>query len=78
LKISYIGYEIDTIRKEYSKEVDIMLDFNQFIDRHGEIVVQALIENMERFEGLRVESTLPLVIRWQNLFARVSEQRRVA
>jgi hypothetical protein len=34
-------------------EVLVMLDFNSFVGRHGEHGVQAIIEGIERREGIR-------------------------
>jgi hypothetical protein len=53
-----------------------MLDFEQFIARHGEIAAQAILENLERFEGRRGEKILPLAERWQRLMP--AEQRSAA
>lgn len=42
-----------------------MLEFETFVARHGEVVAQALIENIERFEGVRSNIYIPLEQRWQ-------------
>lgn len=41
-----------------------MLDFHEFIMRHGESAVQDLIERMERYENIRGNDYLPLEQRW--------------
>ena len=44
-----------------------MLHFEQFVARHGEVVAQAILENLERFEGVRSNTAVPLEQRWENL-----------
>ena len=44
-----------------------MLQFDQFVARHGEIVAQAVLENLERFEGVRSNTSIPLEQRWESL-----------
>ena len=44
-----------------------MLHFDHFIARHGEIAAQAIIENLERFEGVNAGRVLSLEERWQRL-----------
>jgi hypothetical protein len=44
-----------------------MLDFNSYIARHGEDGVQAIIERIERVEGIRSRVLLPLETRWNAL-----------
>jgi hypothetical protein len=41
--------------------------FEQFVAQHGEVATQAIIENMERFEKIRVASGLSLEERWRRL-----------
>lgn len=41
-----------------------MLDFNAYVSRHGEYGVQAIIERIERFEGIRANVCAPLEDRW--------------
>jgi hypothetical protein len=48
-------------------ESHFMSDFNRYVTRHGEIGLQALIEGMERREGLKVDDRTPLEIRWNAL-----------
>ena len=56
-----------------------MAHFDQFIARHGEVVTQAIIENLERAEGIRAEQVMGLSLeeRWHTLMQGAS-QRRVA
>ncbi len=55
-----------------------MLEFETFVARHGEVAAQAIIENIERFEGVRSNSTIPLEQRWQVLMHQPSDQRIAA
>ncbi len=42
-----------------------MFDFEKFIARHGEIGTQALLENVERREGIRHgDEPVDLEVRW--------------
>lgn len=44
-------------------------DFETFLMRHGESAVQALVEQMERSQGLSFPSDSPLEDRWISLMA---------
>ncbi len=44
-----------------------MLDFDTYIARHGEHGVQAIVERIERVEGLGSRVLLPLEARWNAL-----------
>ena len=44
-----------------------MFDFNKFVERHGEVAAQALLENVERFEGIRREMPVSLEERWHGV-----------
>ncbi len=46
-----------------------MTKFDQFVARHGEVVTQSLIENLEHAEGVQSEqmTTKTLEERWQRL-----------
>jgi hypothetical protein len=55
-----------------------MLHFEQFVARHGEIVAQAVLENLERFEGVRSNTAIPLQQRWENLILQSPRQRLAA
>lgn len=46
-----------------------MLHFDHFVARHGEVAAQAIIENMERFQGVKTHYLLSLEERWQRLIA---------
>lgn len=41
-----------------------MLDFNAYLSRHGEHGVQAIVERIERFEGIRANTSALLEDRW--------------
>jgi hypothetical protein len=43
------------------------LDFEAYVARHGESSTQALIERLERYEGVRSNIVLSLEERWQHL-----------
>jgi len=44
-----------------------MLEFDKFVARHGEVVAQAILENLERHEGIRSNTGAPLQQRWHRL-----------
>lgn len=44
-----------------------MLDFHKYLMRFGEHGVQAIVENVERNEGIRHEKPLPLEHRWNKI-----------
>ena len=44
-----------------------MLDFNKYVDRHGEFWVQGIIEQIERVEGICATANVTLEYRWQAL-----------
>jgi hypothetical protein len=44
-----------------------MLSFEKYVARHGESGVQAIIEAIERKEGVRHADALPLETRWNAL-----------
>lgn len=41
-----------------------MPDFHSYLMRHGEYGVQNLIEQIERREGIRPDTSVPLESRW--------------
>ncbi len=55
-----------------------MLQFDQFVARHGEVVAQAILENLERFEGVQSNRSVPLEQRWTQLMSFASDQRLAA
>jgi len=44
-----------------------MLNYNEYLMRHGEFGVQAVIEQIERVEGISSDSCVPLESRWMLL-----------
>jgi hypothetical protein len=44
-----------------------MPNYHQYLMRHGEHGVQALIERIERYEGIRANIILSLEERWAHL-----------
>ncbi len=54
-----------------------MIQFDKFVARHGESAAQAIIENIERFEGVKAQYILSLEERWQRLM-HVSETQGLA
>jgi len=56
-----------------------MLDFDQYVMRHGEFWVQAIIEQVERNEGVRARFNTTLEQRWDVVMnVPTAEQRLVA
>jgi hypothetical protein len=55
-----------------------MLDFDTYVDRHGEGWVQALIERLERYEGITANIYLSLEERWDSLMRLNPAQQRMA
>lgn len=55
-----------------------MLDFEKFVARHGEFAVQAIIEGLERHEGIYINRDIPLEDRWNALMQSVPTQHRMA
>lgn len=47
-----------------------MPDFNTFLMRHGESVLQDLVERIERNEGIVAHTNLPLEERWDALMTK--------
>jgi hypothetical protein len=43
----------------------LMIEFNTYIARHGDIGVQALIEKLERYDGVRPQLSASLEERWK-------------
>ena len=43
------------------------MDFDKFIERHGEIATQALIENVEHYRGIRNQTHKVLSDRWHKV-----------
>ncbi len=46
-----------------------MPNFESFVARHGEFSVQALLERIERYEGVRSAAGASLEDRWEALMA---------
>jgi hypothetical protein len=64
--------------KKSSFEATAMPDFEQYVARHGEFGVQAIIERLERYEGIRSRIGVPLEERWAFLMQPVQQQQRLA
>jgi len=45
----------------------MIIEIEQLVNRYGEVVVQAIVENLERYEGVRSEAAVSLEQRWQRL-----------
>jgi hypothetical protein len=56
----------------------MILEFETFIARHGEVVAQAILENIERFEGIRSSTATSLEERWFAVIQTGTEQRLAA
>jgi hypothetical protein len=55
-----------------------MLNFEQYLARYNEFGVQAIIENLERYEGIRANITISLEERWNALMQDSPSQQRLA
>lgn len=58
-----------------------MINFDKYVARHGEFGVQAIIERIERYEGIRasIDAPLPLEERWNALMrSPPAQQQRLA
>jgi hypothetical protein len=51
-----------------------MLDFDRYVARHGEFGVQAIVETIERKEGIRHAEVLPLEARWNALMQNAASE----
>jgi len=55
-----------------------MPDYHKYLMRYGENGVQALLEMIERNEGIRYEAPLPLELRWHKVMEEGSESEALA
>ena len=58
-----------------------MIDFENLVARHGEFAVQAILEKIERYEGVRPRMDISLEERWNvviNKGAAADDARMVA
>jgi hypothetical protein len=46
-----------------------VFEFEKFVARHGEVAAQAILENVERFNGIRRDVTVSLEERWHLVIA---------
>lgn len=53
-------------------------DFEKFVGRHGEPATQALLEKLERYEGIRTDISASLEQRWQNVMWDYYAQQQMA
>ena len=51
-----------------------MLNFDQYVMRHGEFGVQAIVERLERYEGIRACINTSLEERWNALMQASASQ----
>jgi hypothetical protein len=49
-----------------------MLNFDNFVARHGEFGVQAIVEGIERREGIRFANGVSLQERWDALMKKTA------
>lgn len=56
----------------------MMMQFETFMSRHGEQGVQAILENWERYRGIRRSDPMPLERRWEIFMRETSEPALVA
>jgi len=52
-----------------------MPDFETYVTRLGEFGVQAIVEIIERKEGIRYDEVLPLEERWNALMRNAASER---
>ena len=55
-----------------------MLDFDKYVARHGEHGVQAIIERLERYEGIKSCISTSLEDRWNLLMQATASDQRLA
>ena len=55
-----------------------MLDFHKYLMRYGEHGVQAILENIERNEGVRHENPVSLESRWNKIMSKKEFEELVA
>lgn len=55
-----------------------MTNYNSFVARHGEHGVQAIIEGIERLEGIKIKIGTSLEDRWNYLMQQSTPQQRLA
>lgn len=55
-----------------------MLDFHKYVTRHGEHGVQAIIERLERYEGIKFNISTSLEDRWNHLMQAQDQNQRLA
>ena len=55
-----------------------MLDFDTYVARHGEFGVQAIVETIERKEGIRHAEVITLELRWNALMKDFPFQQQLA
>ncbi len=60
-----------------SRKLTENLDFMRFVSRHGEAATQAILETLERNEGIRSRTCWPLEERW-NLAMQMDVDQRPA
>ena len=55
-----------------------MLSFEQYVKRHGEFGAQAIIERIERYEGIRSRIGTSLEDRWNMLMQSCPAEQQLA
>ena len=55
-----------------------MPQYHEFLARHGESAVQAILDNLEYVEGMRSEKIMSLEERWERLMQIGAERRHAA
>ena len=76
LSLVYVGFYWNA-KQHFFGDLE-MLNFDRFVARHGEIVVQALIEQIERREGVCASQEAPLEVRWNFLMNDAPMQHQFA
>ncbi|MDD3288774.1 MAG: hypothetical protein PHX43_07225 [Alphaproteobacteria bacterium] len=55
-----------------------MTDFEAFLSRHGEVSVLAMLENWERFRGIKHSHLASLEQRWNTFMRETASPARLA
>jgi len=56
----------------------MIIQFDAFVAKHGEVGAQALVENWEQYRGIRHTAPLPLEHRWEMFINATAEPARKA
>ena len=80
-KIRIVAYQIEAtsiFENVILKGIKKMPDFHKYVARHGEHGVQAIVERLERYDGIRHHVSVSLEDRWNFLMQQNAPQHRMA